>query len=197
MATDRRDFDVELGETFMPTIRWATEELMGIPITAVSQSAPVTITAIGHLVPPGWDVAVVSVRGPTEINATRYPPQGKDWHPATIINDYNVQLNDVNTADFPAYISGGYLVYQVPMKLTGISAEMKIYDAPGGAGGGGAVLATLSSALGSIVLDLTNKTIVPRLETAGLTWNTGYYELMMTDVSLVAIMLLEGEITIE
>lgn len=192
-CVDTRDFCVSTGETFMPVIRWATEELTGIPITAISQTAPVAITAIGHAVPPDWDVAVVSAQGMTQINSTRYPPKGADWHAATILNDNTISINDVNSADFSAYTSGGFLVYYIPMNLTGITASMVIRDAPDT----GTVLTTLTDAMGTIAIDLVNKTIVPRLETAGLTWNTGYYTLAMTDANAVVVDLLIGVITIE
>lgn len=193
-CVDTRDFCVAAGETFMPVIRWATEELAGIPITAISQTAPAAITAIGHALPPDWDAAVVSAQGMTQINATRYPPKGADWHAVTVLNPDTVAFNDINSADFSTYTVGGFLVYYIPMNLTGITASMVIRDAPGATA---PILATLTDALGGIVIDLVNKTIVPRLETASLNWNTGYYTLAMTDANAVVVDLITGVITIE
>lgn len=192
MGTDRRDFKVAAGETFLPTIRWATEEVMGKAITAISQTAPAIVTAVGHGAPAGWPVAVASAKGMTQINARRYPPQASDWHAATVLTANTVKLNDVNSADFSAYTSGGFLVYNVPMSLTSVTARMIIRDAPVD----GTILATLTN-LAGITLDLTAFTIVPRLETAGLAWTTGYYDLELTDVALTIVQLISGVITIE
>lgn len=191
MGIDRRDFTVAAGETFLPTIRWATEEVMGKAITAITQAAPVVVTAVGHSVPAGWPVAVVSAKGMTQINSTRYPPKANDWHPATVVTADTVKLNDVNSADFSAYLSGGFLVYNVPMSLVGVTARMVVKDSPAGT-----VLITLTQ-LSGITLSTTNFTIIPRIETAALTWTTGYYDLEMTDAAGIITQLLSGVIIIE
>lgn len=192
MGIDRRDFRVAAGETFRPTIRWATEVLLGKPITAISQTAPAIVTAVGHSVPAGWPVAVVSAKGMTQINSPRYPPRPADWRPATVLTADTVGLNDVNSADFSAYLSGGFLVYNTPMSLVGVTARMVIRDAPLD----GAILATLTQVSG-IALDTGAFTIIPRLETAALTWTTGYYDLELTDAGAVVTQLISGVITIE
>lgn len=189
---DHRDFCVSAGETFVPTIRWGLATLLSFPITAISQAAPVVVTAVGHQVPSGWSVAVVSAKGMTQINATRYPPQGADWHSATTLTANTVSINDINSADFSAYTSGGFLVYNTPVTLTGMTAVMTIRDAPDD----GTVLMTLTEIAG-ITLDNSAKTIVPKFATAGLTWTTGYYDLELTDTSGTVVQLVNGVITIE
>lgn len=189
---DRRDFCVASGETFLLAVHWGADTYTSIPITNITQAVPVVVTAMAHGVPDGWQVAIVSAKGMTQINATRYPPQGKDWHRATVISPDAIQINDTNSADFSAYTSGGYLVYSAPMVLIGMSAAMVVRDAPDT----GAVLLTLTEGSG-ITIDTVANTITPRFDTAGLAWTTGYYDLELTDVAGTVVQLLSGVITIE
>jgi hypothetical protein len=190
---DRRDFCVSLGETFHPIIRWGSGVLTSKAITGISQAAGAVVTAVGHGAPDGWPVAVVSAKGMTQINATRYPPQGNDWEKSTLLTADTLMLNDVNSADFSAYTSGGFLVYDTPVNLTGMTAVLTIWDNPGETG---TPLATLTE-LSGITINNTLKTIAPVLATVGLTWTTGYYDLMMTDSGGISTLILTGSITIE
>jgi hypothetical protein len=186
-----KDFCVGAGETFQPVLRWGSSTLTSKPITGISQAAPAVVTAVGHGVVAGWQVAVVSAKGMTQINAARFPPAGNDWHPAAILTADTLQLADVNSADYTAYSSGGFLVYNTPVDLTGMTARMVIRDAPGSA----TILATLTEIAG-ITLDNTAKTIKPVLATAALTWTLGYYDLELTDTLGVVTQLLTGTISI-
>ena len=186
-----KDFCVNAGETFKPILRWGSDVLISKAITGITQAAPAVVTAVGHSVPDGWQVAVVSAKGMTQINAERFPPAGADWHRATLLTVDTVQLDGVNAADYSAYLSGGFLVYNTPTSLSGMTATMTIRDAPVI----GAVLNTLTSTAG-IVLDNTAKTITPTLATAGLVWTVGYYDLELTDLNSIVIQVLSGVITI-
>ena len=190
-CTNTQDFCVGAGETFRPVLRWGTSKLASKPITAITQAAPVAITAAGHGVPDGWQVAVVSAGGMSQINATKYPPIGSDLHSATVIDANTIQLNDVSSAAFTAYTSGGFLVYTTPTILTGMTAVMTIRDAPLN----GNVLTTLTSTTG-ITIDTVGMTINPVLSTTGLTWTSGFYDLAMTDSLGDVTQLLIGTITI-
>ena len=193
MARNERDFIVPDGETFHPTLRWGSGVYTSKPITAISKATPAVVTAAGHALPNGWPCACVGVQGMTQINATRYPPQGGDWKFGTVLTDDTVQLNEVSSADFSTYTSGGALVYDTPVSLASVSLSMPIYEAPDFSG---TPLVTLSSAGGSITIDDTLKTIVPLLQTAALTWTTGYYRLEATQGSIIT-ELLRGIIRIE
>jgi hypothetical protein len=188
---DQKDFCVGAGETFQPVIRWGTGVLISKPITGITQAAPAVVTAVGHGVPDGWQVAVVSAKGMTQINTRVFPPVGRDLHKATLLSADTVQLNDINSADYTAYTSGGFLVYNTPVVLTGMTARMIIRDAPLT----GTILATLTQ-LAGITLDNTAKTITPILATAALTWTLGYYDLELTDVGGKITQLLTGTISI-
>ncbi|MHB0965268.1 MAG: hypothetical protein ACYC36_02330 [Bellilinea sp.] len=114
----------------------------------------------------------------SQINAQNFPPRGGDLHAATALTADTLALDDVNSADYQAYTQGGFLIYNTPVSLAGMTAEMVIRDAPLT----GTVLATLTSTAG-IVLDDAAKTITARLDTAALTWTVGYYTLELTDTA--------------
>jgi hypothetical protein len=190
---NKQDFCIGAGETFQPVLRWGSEVLISKPITAISQAAPAVVTAVGHAVPDGWRVAVVSAKGMTQINAENFPPRGTDWQKATVLTVDTVQLNKVNSADYAAYSSGGFLVYNTPVTLAGMTGVFTIRDAPLT----GTVLATLtSSPAAGLTLNDTTKQILPVLATAALTWTTGYYDLELTDTGGKITQLLSGVITI-
>lgn len=193
MSCEERDFTVQAGETWHPTLRWGSGVLTTAAITAITMAAPAAITATGHGVPNGWPVAVTGVEGMTQINATRYPPQGSDLHSATRVDANTLTLNDVSTAGYSAYTSGGFVVYDTPKDLTGITFTLTIYDNPEHTG---TALNTLTSPT-DITIDSTLKTITPLLQTAALTWEAGYYRLLATELSGVVTELLRGTITIE
>lgn len=185
-----QDFQVRAGETFTSTVRWGDGTLTSKAITAITQTAPAAVTATAHGLPSGWRCAVVGAKGMTEINAGRYPPDV--WHTGVPSDVNTVALSDVSSADYSAYVSGGYLVYETPKDLTGVTATLSVYDSPDHSG---TPLLTLTSGVG-ITIDNANKTITPLLQTAGLLWTTGYYRLDATESSGVVTELLRGIIDI-
>ncbi len=189
----QKDFCVQAGETWHPTVRWATGTLTTVAITAITLAAPVAITATAHGAPNGWPVAVTGVEGMVEINARRYPPQGDDWHYATVPDANTVKFNDVDSSNFTPYEEDGFVVYDTPKDLTGVNFSLAIYDNPEHAG---TALATLTNPTG-ITVETTLKTITPLLQTASLAWTIGYYRLMATEASGVVTELMRGAITIE
>lgn len=192
-CTNEQDFCVAAGSTFHPTLRWASDTLVSKPITAISKAAPAVVTATAHGMPNGWPCAVVSAGGMYQINAERYPPQGSDWRRGTVVTANEVQLNAVNSSDWGPYTSGGFLIYSQPVDLLGYSANLKIYDNPDHTGDPLVFLVNPAS----ITIDQTNKTITPFLQTAGLTWEKGYYTLDMTSGDGVITEILRGVITID
>jgi hypothetical protein len=193
-CNNNQDFCVKAGETFHPTIRWATDQITSVPITAVSAAAPVVITAPGHNLTTGWPAAVIGAQGMPQINATRYPPQGADWHRVTVVSASQVAFNDESAADYTPYTSGGFLVYPTPAPLAGVAAVMNIYDTPDHSG---TPVASLSSAAASITIDPVALTMTPQLQTAGVTWQLGYFKFDVTDANGVVTELMRGTLTIE
>jgi hypothetical protein len=194
MTCNVQNFCVAAGETWHPTIPWSTDTYVSVPITGISQAAPVTITAPGHAMPDGWPCAVVGAQGMTQINAERYPPAGSDWQKGHAIDPDTVQLNAVSSAGFTPWTSGGFLVYPKPGLVAGMIVTLTIWGDPNDTN---PPLVTLSSNTGGIALDMTLMTITPTLQTASLPWTTGYYRLDATDASGNVTQLAQGTLTIE
>lgn len=116
------------GKTFGPLIvRWETSAIIYKQITAITQTAPVRLTVVGHGIPSGWRAAVSGVKGMTEMNVTD-PTRIRDdeYHQVTVIDANTVEFNDINASAFKDYTSGGYLQYNTPADLTGYMARMAI-----------------------------------------------------------------------
>lgn len=189
---DTKDFCVEAGATFAPIIRWGLKTLTSVAITAIAQSTPALITAPAHGCPAGWPAAVVDCTGMFEINASRYPPVRANLHEVTVVSPDQVAFNDVTSALFQPYVSGGALVFNTPVPLEGVSATMTFWDDPEH---DDTPLLTLTTGSG-ITLDAVNFQILPFLQTVGLAWTQAYYSLQATDGSGVVTTLLEGILTI-
>jgi hypothetical protein len=185
--TNRENITVRQGETFKRVIRWETDPIIYKAITAITQAAPIVITAVGHGLKEGWRVQVESVLGMTEINDGQY-------HPVTVTDVDTITLNDVNSAGFRPYKSGGYLRYNTPHTLTGFTARMDFKDRIGGT-----VLDTLTDANGKILLDNTNHTItllIDAVSTAAYTWKTAVYDLELVSPTGEVTTLLAGAATL-
>lgn len=170
------------GKTFTRVIRYGKKPFVYKAITAIAKLAPVLITAVGHDLTEGWPVAVVGVQGMRQINAERDPPAEREFYPATIIGANQIELNDVNAANFSAYTSGGWLQYHTPVDLTGGQARMTILDRIGGT----VRLALTSSPAAGLVLDATANTItltVTDEQTEAATWTNGVYDLEFEDAT--------------
>jgi hypothetical protein len=194
--TKKLNLVIRQGETFTRVIRWETPPYVYKAITAITQAAPVQITAVGHGLKSGWRAAVVSVRGMKEINAEHSPPRDSEFHQVTVVDVDNVTLNDVNSSDFSAYTSGGYLQYYTPVNLTGYTARMTIKDRVGGT-----ALLTLTSGLpdNRIVVDTANNTVTLSIlpaDTAALGFIKGVYDLEMVSGAGAVTTIFSGSITV-
>lgn len=159
---------IRQGRTFKYVVRPERLPLVYKPITAIAQSAPVSITATGHGLATGWHAAVTNVVGMTEINATANALREADFKPVTVVDPNTVTINSVDAAGFSAYVSGGHLIYYTPVSLAGVVARLDLRDAIGGT-----LLYQMSSALGNIVLDDTAHTVtvtIPASATEGFTF---------------------------
>jgi hypothetical protein len=185
------DFCVDTGETFNPVVRWATDVIVSVPIVAITQAAPAVVTATAHGAPDGWKAAVISAKGMTQINASEFPPPDDELVKITAPTVNTAGLTSVNSADYSTYTTGGFLVYYAPADLASATGTFKIWD---NADRIGTPLVSLAVGTG-ITLNNTLKTISILLNTAGVTWTSGYYALDMTVASVVT-RVLRGTITI-
>lgn len=192
MACGTQELTIQKGKTFSRIVRWETQPLVYKAISGITQAAPVVITATGHGVPDGWKVAVASVLGMTEINAENAPPRSSDFQVATKLTSDTLSLNKVNSAEFGAYVSGGYLVYYTPHTLASYTARMTIKNRVGGT-----TLLSLTTENSRILIDDTAKTItlsVSATDTAAITWTEGVYDLEVVSNDGVVTALLSGAV---
>lgn len=188
-----KDFTIRQGATFSSVLRWEASPIVYRPITAITQSAPVRITCPSHNVPQDWRVAIVSVRGMTQINASSTPPKDRDFHRVTVVDADTLELNAVNSADFRPYTAGGYVMYNTPVDLSGFTARMSVKDKVGGT-----ELFRLDTTNGRIVLDNAAKTItltIASVDTAAIAWTKGVYDLELVSGGVVET-LLSGRINV-
>lgn len=182
------------GKTFSLALRWETGPIVYKPITGITQTAPARVTAPSHGIPNGWRVAIVSVKGMTQINAANTPPRPKDHYKATVVDSNTVEFNDINAAEFKAYQSGGYLQFNTPVSMAGMTARMSIKDKVGGT-----QLLSLTTENDRIALDDVAKTItlhIAAADTALITWKRGVYDLELVSADGTVTGLLSGEVTV-
>jgi hypothetical protein len=193
MAT-KTDLTINKGKTFSRLLRWESGPIIYAAITNITQAAPAEVTAPSHGIPDGWRVAVVSVKGMTQINASNQPPKSKDYIRATVVDGNTVELNSVNAAGYKSYTSGGYLQYNTPVDLTGMTARMMIKDRVGGE-----ELVELTTENGGIDINTGAYAItvfISAADTAALSFKKGVYDLEMVSSDGTVTLLLTGDITV-
>jgi len=191
---------IKKGKTFSRVLRPTAPPYIYKAITAITQTAPVGIKAIAHGLVNGQYVAVVSVKGMTQINGS-VPPKDKDYHMVTVADVDNVTINDINAAEFSAYVSGGYLQFLTPVDMVGCTARRSIKDKIGGT-----ELLRLDTTSGGLVIDNTAHTITETINatvTAALTWKKGVTDLelevtatgVVTEIDSEDVVVTVGEVT--
>ena len=196
MAATKLKLVIRQGETFQRVIRWEVKPIVYKPITAITQAAPAVATVLSHGLASGWRAAILSVLGMTEINTLNTPPRDSDFHQVTVVDPNTVSFNDINSAGYTAYASGGYLMYYTPQSIAGYSARLTIKDRIGGT-----VLATCTSGSpdNRIALDNTNHTItinISAVDTAAFTFTTGVYDLELVSGAGVVTTLYSGGVSV-
>lgn len=188
---------IHKGSTFIKTLRWEVAPLISVPITGASQAAPVVITAAAHGVPDGWRVAIVGIPSGSmfELNASAYPPKAADFKKATVLTANTLELNEVSSAEYTTWTSGGFLVYYSPVDLAGFTARMQIRRSVTST----EVEASLTTENGGITLDNVDKTIVITMaaaETEDLDFASGVYDIEMISGTGVVTNLLSGSVVV-
>lgn len=196
MSSPTQDITIVKGATFSRVLRWESTPYVYKAITAITKAAPASITSTAHGVPDGWRVAIVSVQGMRQINAKNTPPRATDFHKATKTSADVIALNDVNSAEYDAWTSGGYIMYYTPVSLSGYTARMQIRPT---AEDTATPLVSLVSPT-DIVMDDTTKTITITIAasvTAAYTFLSGVYDLELVSAGSVVTKLLSGNVTVE
>jgi hypothetical protein len=196
----KQDLTIKQGSTFTRVLRWESPPYIYKAITGITKAAPAVVTAASHGIPDGWRVAVVSVKGMTQINAKKAPPADADYTRATFIDSNSLELNEVNSTDYGTYTSGGYLQLLTPVDLSGYTGRMKIKDKIGGTVLASTDVGDAPNNVITITLDNAAKTITVQIDasdTASFTWTKGVYDLEMVSSGGVVTDLLQGKVTVE
>lgn len=185
------DLTIVKGSTFSRVLRWESAPLIVTAITGITQAAPAVVTAASHGRVTGQRVAVVSAGGMRQINAKNYPPRSGEFGKCTVLTSSTVSLDTVNSTNYSAYTSGGFLVSWTPVSLSGYSARMMFRETPESTGD---PLVSLVSPT-DIVLDDTNHTItitISATATAAYTFEQAAYDLELVSAGGVVTKLLSG-----
>jgi len=189
MSPTKINFKIYQGSTFKEVLRWESATKVYVPITAISKSAPISITAPGHTVPVGWRVKVTNVVGMKEINSA------DTYHTVTEVLADVVTINAINALAYTDYVSGGVIEYNSPNNLTGVTARMqvrtKITDE--------LFILELTTENGGITIDDVLKTItinVSAADTALLTFSSAVYSMELIE-GLEVTPFINGTLTLE
>lgn len=163
------NFKVYQGSTFSEVLRWESATKIYVPITNITKTAPMVVTADGHGVTPGWRVKITGSTGMKEVNSDEYKI-------ATSVTTNTVTFNAVNALGYSTYLGGGVLEYNQPVDLAGTTARMQIRERLES----DTVIHELTTENGDIVVDNVLKTIALNISastTAAFSFNTAVYSL--------------------
>lgn len=170
---------VSRGDTIALPIRIESSTLGYAAISAIANSAPVTITAPAHGLTEGWRAAVANAGGMTQINypgsELGRPPRDRDMRPVVVVSDSVVQFNDINAAAFAPYTSGGHLVFYAPLALSGYAAARMQVNSEDGE-----QLALFTTENGGLEIDVAAQALWLRIsaqDSAAIEWESGFFDI--------------------
>lgn len=179
------DATIQQGATFRDKLIYMQPTLTVKAITGITQSVRPVLTATAHGIPAGldWPVWIRGVKGMTKIN---HAADDVSDHSlaflATRVTDDTVTIN-ADTTEFVAYASGGELIYQPPVDLTGCTALMHVRRRLSDA----SPVLTLSSETAAPASRLTispTKGLIEReisdTDTAAIDWSTAVWDMEIT-----------------
>ena len=177
MEPAKINYKIYQGSTFEETLRWESETKLYAPISGITNAAPCVITTSGtHTVPVNWRIRVTGVVGMKDINTVA----DDAYYLVTSKTSNSLTLNQVNSAAYGAYTSGGIVSWNTPIPLTGYTALMQIRETLEST----TVLAELSTANSRIIIDPINFTIQIKLSaavTGAFTFDSAVYSMELTD----------------
>lgn len=188
-APIKLNFKLYQGSTFREVFRWESSTKVYKPIQAITNSAPVVITAENHAVPLGWRVKVVGAGGMKEINSSE-----DQYYLVTAKTDNTVTLNEVNSLKYNAYTNGGVLEYNQPVPLQGYVARMQLRPKVNS----DTIFDSLTTENGKLILDQENSVVtiqIPSYVTQDYDFNTAVYSLELVS-GIEVIPFINGTITL-
>lgn len=182
------NFKIYQGSTFRETFRWESSEKVYAPITMISKTAPMVVTATGHGAPAGWRVKVTGALGMKEANTS-------DYIISSSVTTDTVTFNQINALNYTTYTGGGVLEYNMPVNLTGFTGRMQIRQKLEDA----AFIKELTTSNGGIIIDNTAKTIqlyISATDTAQMSFQSGVYSLELVSSGGEVTQLIAGNISL-
>lgn len=171
-APAKLNFKIYQGSTFAEVLRWESAVKVYAPITGITKSAPLVVTAPAHGIPVEWRVKFTNIAGMTDLNSDSI------YHQVSATTSDTLTINSVNSLGFKAYTTGGIVEYNKPVDTIDYTARMQIrskVDSPD-------IILSLTTENSGIIIDNIKKTITINISataTAALTFNTAVYSLEM------------------
>jgi len=171
MQPARIPLSIIQGATLRDTLRIMQPRFEYRAITAIASTAPVQLTC-AHDLPGDWLVWLQGAQHMPELNRT---PRREQPHRVEVIDVGTLEINAISAVGRTP--SGGQLIYQPPVDLTGATARMQIRDKPGGS-----LLLELSTANGGLAITGpgTIERTLAAAATAAITWTAAVYDLEVT-----------------
>ena len=192
MEPAKINYKIYQGSTFEETLRWESETKQYMPISGITNAAPCVITTSGtHTVPLNWRIRVTGVTGMKDINTVA----DDAYYLVTSKTSNSLTLNQVNSAAYGAYTSGGIVSWNTPIPLTGYTALMQIRESVEST----VVIAELSTTNNLIMIDPVNFTISMKLSataTAAFNFDAAVYSMELTDNQGTVYPFLSGSISL-
>jgi len=171
-APAKLNFKIYQGSTFTEVLRWESAVKVYAPITGITKSAPLVVTAPAHGIPVEWRVKFTNIAGMTDLNSD------STYHQVSSVTTDTITINSVNSLGFKSYTTGGVVEYNKPVDMADYTARMQIrakVDSPD-------IILELTTENSGIVIDNIKKTVtlnIPAITTAGFTFSTAVYSLEM------------------
>jgi hypothetical protein len=191
MTPAKINYKIYQGSTFKEVFRWESQTKQYANISAITKAAPCVITTTAnHTIPTGWRVRVNGVVGMKEINMTAED----SYYIVTTAGSNTITLNQVNSAGYTTYTSGGVVEWNTPIPLTGFTAKMQLRETIDSS-----VILELTHLNGGISIDTANYTITVTMtsaQTALFNFPTAIYSLELTDSNGDVTTFIQGNLTL-
>jgi hypothetical protein len=188
-APVKLNFKVYQGSTFREVLRWESSTKTYTPITQITKTAPVVVTAVAHGLPAGWRAKITGVVGMKEIN------DSENYRVATSTTTDTVTFNAVNATGYTTYTSGGVLEYNTPVDLANYTARMQIRPTLAST----TIIQELTTSNGGIALDNSAKTVtilMSAAQTTLFTFTSAVYSLELVLSGTEVVPFCGGNITL-
>lgn len=187
MQPARLDLRINQGATFRKPLLMMQPTYIYKAIEAIQATAPLLLTVPVHGIDTDWPAWIEGVSGWSELarDKARQP-----FHLVKALGANTLELNAFNGIGRTA--SGGTLVYQPPVDLTGSSARMFVRD------DAGQLLEELTTANGRLVIAGPGRLMITltAVETAAISWIKGRYDLELERPGGEVTRWAEGEVTV-